>query len=288
MNLLSKLMEPRCKHRHTRETHPMCFPLATKTGALLPKVLVFDIETSLIPALLWETGKQYVSSSQLMDTFYVTAWSAKWLFSSEVMSDVLTSHEAKHKSDARILEGIWKLLDSADVVIAHNANGFDIPKLNARFIQNGFNPPMPFKVIDTLTAARSKFAFPSNKLDDLATYLGVENKHHSDLDLWKGCFVGDKEALSEMTVYNRQDVLVLEAVYAKLRPWIKSHPNLGLYVEATGPVCPICASEKLKWGGTYPSNRNIYIAFRCAGCGAVGRGKESILSKDKRKSLVST
>lgn len=280
--------QKRCKHRHTKEEHPQCFPMDTKDGNILPKVLVFDIETSPMQVFVWHLHEQRISSESVISDFYLLSWSAKWLFSNEIMSDVLTSKEAINQDDKRIANSIWKLLNEADVVIAHNANGFDIPKLNTRFLYHDMLPPMPYRVIDTLTVARSKFKISSNKLSYLAKFLGVQEKLGSGYALWKDCFKGDKEALKSMVEYNRGDIETLEDIYVKIRPWIKSHPNMGLYVETDKPVCPICASTELDWRGTYPSNGNVFKAFRCKGCGAVGRGKDSILAKQKLKSLTTT
>lgn len=287
MNLLKSLTSKRCIHRHTIEDHPQCFPMATKSGKLLPRVLVFDIETLPMQVFVWGLYKQRISPDNVISDYCILSWSAKWLFDSNVISSALTSREAIARDDKRILKTLWDMFNEADIVIAHNGNGFDIPKLNTRFIVNGFTPPMPYKSIDTLSVARSKFAFSSNRLDYLAKFLGVGEKISTNYGLWIECFKGNKEALKDMERYNRHDVEVLEDVYVKLRPWMKSHPNMALYVETETHMCPVCNSTSLKWADTYTSNSNVYKAFRCNGCGAVGRGKESILTKEKIKSLTS-
>lgn len=284
---LFNLGAKRCQHRHTKDEHPQCFPMETKSGGELPKVLIVDIETLPMQVFVWRLGKQRVSPESVISDYFILAWSAKWLFSNKVIGDCLSSREAITQDDSRLLTGMWRLLNEADVVITHNGNNFDLPKLNTRFIKHGMKPPAPYKSIDTLMAARSKFSFSSNRLDFLASFLGLDTKIDTKYQLWKDCYRGDKTALSEMLTYNKQDVVVLENVYAKLRPWIKSHPNMALYVEAETPMCPICLCTKLKWEGKYTSNKNIYKAFRCTGCGAVGRGKEALLTKTKVKNLTS-
>lgn len=287
-NPLSNLNPERCKHRHTRQEHPNCFPMETKSGERAPKILLFDIETSPMTVFVWGLYKQRINPSNVISDYFVISWSAKWLFSNETLSDVLTSGEAKAGDDARLIKGIWDLLNEADVVIAHNGVQFDIPKLNSRFIINGLTPPLPYKTIDTCTQARKIFGFSSNKLDFIAKKLDLPiSKLHTSFELWVDAIHGNSEALETMRVYNLNDVLVLEDLYVTIRPWIKSHPNLALYVESTEEVCPTCLNAKIDIKGEYATPRGLYKAFRCKKCGAVGRCGQNVLSKEKRKSLLS-
>ena len=89
-----------------------------------------------------------------------------------------------------------------------------------------------------------------------------------------------------MVEYNKNDVGILEETYVRLRPFIKNHPNVALYVDCEEPLCRNCGSEDLNWNGFYPTPANKYLAFRCNGCGAIGRSKTSALSKSKRKNLT--
>jgi hypothetical protein len=216
-------------------------------------------------------------------------WSAKWLFEDKIMSARLKPSEAKEQDDERITKKIWKLLNEADVVIAHNAKKFDIKRLNTRFLAHGLGEPMPYKVIDTLTHARKKFNISSNKLDYIGTFLGVGNKVDTGgFELWRRCMQGEKAALKEMEVYNIQDVKLLEDVYLKLRPYISPHPNLGLYIEDNIQSCPSCGSEALKWSGQYATNVNLYLAFRCNDCQSVGRSRKGYLSAKDRSNLTTS
>lgn len=167
----------------------------------------------------------------------------------------------------------------------HNCN-FDVPTLNTRFIKNGLMPPTPYRVIDTLKESKKHFRFESNKLDYLGQTLGLGNKIKTTFSLWENFLKGDKSAMNEMLKYNEQDVLLLEDVYLTLRPYIKSHPNLNLYIESDVNRCPSCMSDQLSWEGNYATNVNRYRSFRCKSCGSVGRSRESNISKEHRKSLT--
>lgn len=251
-----------------------------------PRVLVFDIETSPMTVMVWGLYEQRISSDNVLEDWFVLSYAAKWLCDDEVISNVLTSQEVKNRNDKRIVEEMWKLFDEADIVIAYNGNHFDIRKLNARFIYHDMKPPSPYQSIDPLLVARKSFSFSSNKLDFVNSYLSLGNKIHEGFDLWRKCYSANAEALKEMETYNRQDVVALEELYMKIRPWITSHPNLGVYLDTNETVCPKCGNAELSWKGFYFTPAGKYRAFRCECCGAVGRSKQNELDKDKRKSLV--
>ena len=188
------------------------------------RILLFDIETAPMEVYVWglhDKRNQYISYNNVIKGRSVLSWAARWLFESEVMSEVATTSEARNRKDKRVLYEMWQLLEEADIIIAHNAQQFDVRRLNARFILNDYGPPMPYRVIDTLTEARKTFDFESNKLDDLNEQFGLSKKLPTDFDLWKRCVTGDASALEEMVTYNRSDVIALEELYLVLRPWIK-------------------------------------------------------------------
>ncbi len=253
-----------------------------------PKILLFDIETAMMEVYVWGLYRQAIPPSNVIEDWFCLGWSAKWLFDSEIMSDILSPKEAVAKDDKRIMKGIWSLLDEADVIIAHNCSRFDVRKANARFIKHGLMPPMPYQVVDTLQVVKRYFAFSSYTLSYVCNMFGLSNKLDVSYDLWKKCIKGDKEALKYMEEYNRQDVVALEELYVKLRPWIKSSINTGLYVESDKPVCPTCGSTNLDWRGYYYTSVSKFRAFRCNECGSIGRERISTLSKEKRRALVTT
>ena len=250
-----------------------------------PKILIFDIETSPMLAYVWKLYKENISpvNGQLQSDSFMLTYSAKWLFDNKMYSGKLTSQEAINQDDSRILREMWYLLNEADIVIAHFGSGFDIPFLNARFVKHGMYPPMPYKTIDTLKHAKKQFRLPSYKLDYLGTYFGLGNKIRTDFSLWEGCMRGNTEQLSEMELYNMQDVKLLEDIYLQIRPYIQPHPNLGLYITENIECCPSCTSKNLDWEGEYTTYSNSYDAFRCKDCGSIGRSK---VSKYKRKNLT--
>ena len=251
----------------------------------LPKILILDIETAPLRAFVWSRWKQNIYLDQTISEWFMLTWSAKWLFSPEVISDKLTPDEAVSEDDERITKRLWNIINEADIIVAHNGDRFDVPKINTRFLLHGLPPTKPYKTVDTKVIAAKQFGFSSNKLDALAIYFGFDVKLDTDFELWVNCLKGDETSLMYMEDYNRHDVELLEEVYLRLRPWIKGHPNLGLYMETESPVCGNCGSDHLHEDREYFTQVGRYKVYRCE-CGALSRVRTSNLSLKKKKNLL--
>lgn len=236
------------------------------------KILLVDIETAPNVAYVWGLWGENIPIQRIVDSGYILCWAAKWLGSKEVMFDSVYASGQDH-----MLGGIHELLDEADVVVHYNGSKFDIPILNKEFLECGINPPAPYKQIDLLKTARRQFRFTSNKLDYVAQYLGLPGKKdHEGFQLWVKCMDGDPKAWRIMESYNKQDVKILEQVYKRFLPWIKSHPNAGLFVkDASRPTCAKCGSHKLHSRGYTHTSTAIYQRFQCQNCGDWMRSRVS-------------
>jgi len=253
------------------------------------KVLVLDIETAPIRAYVWGIWNQNVATNQIQSDWFCLTWAAKWLFQDKVYSGKLTPKEVFKQDDKRIIKGVWELLNEADIVIAHNGEKFDLPKLNARFIINNLHPPLPYQSIDTLKHIRRQFGFTSNKLDYVNKLLNLERKTDTGgFELWERCMLGEKAALDEMEGYNINDVKILEETYLHIRPWIKPHPNMGLFIlDENQHRCPSCGSAELSEAGKgYHTTVNIYTALRCDNCGATARKRLPNISVNQRRHIL--
>lgn len=257
-----------------------------------PKVLIFDIETAPILGHVWGLWENNVGLNQIESDWHLLSWSAKWL--GDPVSKTMYMDQRKEKNiedDSKILEGIWKLLDAADIVITQNGRSFDQKKLNARFILNGFKPPSSYKHIDTKRLASKHFAFTSNKLEYMTDklckkYKKLKHKKFVGHDLWKQCMAGNLAAWKEMEKYNKYDVLSLEELYGKLIPW-DSTVNFNLYHDGEEHVCKCGNAEMSKNGYAYTASGK-YQRYVCPKCGAEVRSKLNLFSKEKKKSLRSS
>lgn len=252
-----------------------------------PRILLLDIETAPVRAFVWRLWKQNVFLDQIISDWFMLTWAAKWLLDEGIMSNKLTPEEARTENDFRIVENLWHLLNQADIVIAHNGERFDIPKIKSRFVLYGLPPTTFYQQIDTMKVAKREFGFSSNKLEALARTFGLEGKVNTDFTLWSSCLDGDPTALSYMEIYNKKDVSLLEEVYLILRPYIKAHPNYNLFIDSDEPVCPHCGHKELVFAGYYyftPTGK--YKNFRCVSCGALARERHSVY-KNSKSILVS-
>jgi predicted RNA-binding Zn-ribbon protein involved in translation (DUF1610 family) len=240
------------------------------------KLLFYDIETAPLLGWFWQLKQDYIAPEMVEQDWFMLCWSAKWSDSPDVISKVLTPAEAKAENDRRIIGGLGDLIRKADIIVAHNGNAFDAKMLNTRLVYHGFEPVGQTQMIDTLTIARSTFRFTSNKLDYLARFLGYEGKHQTSFALWRESVRGSKKALDQMVAYNRNDVVLLEQVFHRLKPHAKSLPRLVDAVTYMQEVCPTCGSADHVKDGHYRTKANTYPRNRCKGCGRRFRSRASI------------
>jgi len=229
------------------------------------KILLVDIETSPNLAYIWDKYEQdaiaFEKERELLSFAY------KWLGEKKVHSHCLGDMDSE-----MLVEGLYMIFDDADIIVAHNGDEFDIKMANAFFIRQGLTPPSPYKTIDTLKIARSKFRFNSNKLNDLGQYLNLGEKVETGgFKLWLKCLKGDKKAWKLMKKYNEQDVILLEKVYKKLVPWAKTTPPIDL-----GFTCPKCGSTHLQQRGWNINKVYMSKRLQCRDCGSWSQSSNKI------------
>lgn len=250
------------------------------------KILILDIETAPKLAYVWRFWKENVSAKQVLSHGHIMSFSAKWLGATSVHY----SENRRQDDDSEIAKELWGWLDQADVVVAHNGERFDLPQIMSRLIVHGIHPPSPYKIVDTVKVARKEFGFGSNSLEYLAKVLGcTEKKSHKKFpgfELWVECMKGNEAAWKEMKDYNIQDVVTLEEIYFKMRPYIRNHPNAGVFSEEETCVCPKCGGGKLHWRGYTYTQVSKYRRFQCQDCGGWGRSRFTENSAEKRKNLL--
>ena len=101
--------------------------------------------------------------------------------------------------------------------------------------------------------------------------------------LWIECANGNKEAWDEMAKYNKQDIIALKGLYDRLQAWDNSI-NFNLYHDSDETICN-CGSTEFKRNGYAYTSSGKYPRFKCKQCGHETRGKDNLLTKEKRKSL---
>jgi hypothetical protein len=228
------------------------------------RIVFLDIENC--PSLGWAWGKYDQNIIEFKSDWYLLSMAWKFAGESKVHVKGLVDYPGyarDRENDRRLTQDIWKVLDEADIVIGHNADRFDIRKINTRFLSHGMPPPTPYRTVDTLKIAKRYFRFDSNKLDDLGRCLGVGRKVvHTGFDLWRGCMMGKPSAWRKMKAYNVQDVILLEKVYYLLRSWSVSHPN----VNHGEMACPKCGSINFQRRGFEYTLLRSKQRYQCQDC----------------------
>lgn len=209
------------------------------------RICYLDIETA--PSLGWVWQKYQTDVIAFEADWYILSCSILWNDEKKPQTYCLPDFPGYKKdpeNDIHLIEKIREALDAADLVIAHNGDSFDLPKIRARMAFHHLAPPSPFKTYDTLRVARRLFAFTSNKLNDLGVYLQAGEKVPTGgFDLWLRTMRGDKEAWAKMRKYNGQDVILLRNVYNELKIWDPAHPNISLN-KNEDLCCPVCGHSK--------------------------------------------
>nr|BDD47183.1 hypothetical protein 1 [bacterium] len=244
------------------------------------QTLVLDIETAPKLAYVWRFFRENVGAKQVKEHGHVMSYAAKWLG-----DDNIDYMENRKEDDRAIISSLCSLIDAADMVVAHNGKRFDLPMIRGRALVHGLAPPSPVKVIDTLKIAQREFKFESNSLAYLADALGVDakesHKKFPGFELWLECLRGNDEAWEEMKKYNIQDILTLEQIYLKMRPWDTRHPNVTVFDTPIGIVCPKCGSDHVHWRGYAHTQSQRYKRYQCQSCGGWGRSRYTVLAKNE-------
>lgn len=170
------------------------------------------------------------------------------------------------------VQNLADVLSSADITVAHNGRQFDDKMANTFFIKEGISVPKPRLSIDTCQQARSIFRFPGNSLNQLAEFLGLGSKAkitYADIET-EFMTHPTRKIEKLMEKYNKTDVELLEKVYLKLRPFMKTHPNLTVYNGAQR-ACPICKSSRVQKRGIKPKGQAFYQWYWCKDCTAWSR-----------------
>ena len=253
-----------------------------KDGLVPTKTLIFDLELAPSVVHVWKYWDTRVSPKQVLEHPFIMSFAAKWLGDPNIVYE-----ESRTTNDKKLIEQLVYYMDQADIVVAHNGKKFDLPKVKGRALFHGIKPFSPVKVVDTCLVARRHFGYPSNSLEYLSELLDCKikksgHKKFAGHELWLECLRGNDEAWEEMKLYNIDDVLALEEIYLKMRPWIDNHPNVAMYENnIEKPTCKVCGSSHIQWRGYAYTNTGQYHRYVCNDCGAWSRGRYTLLKKNE-------
>lgn len=240
-----------------------------------PRVLLLDIETSPLKIFAW--GVYDVNALKVIESSKLMSCAWKFLGIDKNVNVKALCDYPSYKpgvlDDRELVLDIWKVLDEADVVVAHNGTAFDVKKLNTRFVAHGLTAPSEYKQVDTLKVAKKYFKFEANGLNALGVYLEEGEKvANGGFETWVKCMDGDPKAWIKMKKYNGQDVNLLENVYLRLRPYQDDHPNLNLIANIHDHSCQTCMSKNTIKRGFSLTRTGRKQRFQCTDCGSWSTG----------------
>jgi uncharacterized protein YprB with RNaseH-like and TPR domain len=244
------------------------------------KILVLDIETRPALAYIWRMFDENIGLEQLMEPSEIISVGAKWYGKTRTYyADVRykKGHEVDPGDRLEMLGLVWDLWNDADAIVTFNGDKFDLPKLRGEFLRMGVAPPPPVASID-VRKTTSAMGYTSGKLAHVGPLLGCGDKVDTNgFKLWREYMEGSAEARREMKRYNLQDVALLEAVYTKVRPYIKTHPYIGEKAEQ----CPVCDSPHVQQRGVRRTRTFLVTRIHCQECGAWSSGPAKKIGSKK-------
>lgn len=242
----------------------------TETTPKVPRVLLYDLETSPNSVYTWGVYEQNAIKVIRHRQIISVAW--KWLGDKDVKVKSLRSfpsYKKDRQNNSSLIRLLHGLFVEADIVVGHNSKRFDTRRTHTDMIRAGLPPVPVHKAVDTCEFARHKFDFNSNKLDDLGEFLGLGRKvKHPGFEMWEGCMAGNPESWALMEKYNAGDVALLEKIYLKLRPWMSRHPSMTPR-DRSVYACPYCEGTRLQQRGKCLTSTGSKPRYQCMteGCG---------------------
>ena len=235
-----------------------------------PRILCFDIESAGVNALKSDLG-------------FVIVFGYKWNDEPKPHSIVIDSRSLRHFDDRKLLMEASDLYKKADLTVAHFGSVFDRRFIQGRLLIHGLPPIPPTKMRDTCMIARSVANFSSNRLKHLAKIL---NLRHQKLEngwpnAWMRVMQGDMQALKDLAIYCEGDVMALEELYERLKPFDNPHPRLYQNRSA----CRVCGAS-IEYRGVVYVGENRYRRYRCTNikgpnkCGKWDRERKALRVED--------
>lgn len=211
------------------------------------KILIYDIETGRVPAMVWWTGKQYVGHQQLIEEPKIITIAYKWFGEDNVYH--LTWD--KNQSDKDMITQFMKVYNKADMVIGQNNDRFDNRWVNARAMKYDLEVNTLVRSFDIMKETKRLFRLPSYSMAYITKFLGVETKlQHEGVVMWDKIQFGTKEEqveyLQKMVDYNRQDIVATEDMYLSLRKYMGNKVHFGVLNGNEKFTCPNCGSYNVQ------------------------------------------
>lgn len=241
------------------------------------KRLYFDIEVSPNTILSWNVGhKISVGYENIIRERAIICICYKW----EGQRIVHSLEWDSNQSDKKMLQDFIKVANTADEIVGHNSDKFDIKWIRTRCLFHRI-PMFPnYTSIDTLKAARNGFRFNSNRLDYISQFLGSTGKIKTSFDWWRKITL-DKcdKSLQKMVRYCKKDVIELEWVHKQLNPYLPAKTHYAVKYGGLKRDCPECGNRCIVNRTTVSATGNKKIQLLCRICGKNHTVSEKVINE---------
>jgi len=233
------------------------------------KILLLDIEWKPTKAYVWQPWQENITPEKIIEHGGLLCVGLKWFGEKEV--HLFSEWDLGH---VEMVRRTHEMLSEAEAVVTYNGDKYDLRKLEGEFLLAGLPPPPPPTSIDVLKVVR-KFGFFMNRLGFVAPFIGLGRKlEHEGMALWVKVDRGDEKAQKKMAKYCIQDVVLLEKLYKRIKPYIRNHPRTS---KTTGHSCGACGSVKLQSRGLRYTKMFSIQRIQCQSCGSWQDGERKKL-----------
>ena len=247
------------------------------------KILYWDLESSLLEGQFFRLWKENIPFNRITKQTHLLSHSYSFN-NDKVIGSRLTPEQVKTGDDFDLVVNMIEAISKADVMVTFNGKKFDVKLLNTRALFWGLPPISYPKHIDLFEQAKRVFKFPSNSMQNVSKYLGLDGKIATcGTQLWERCANWENynqcnNALEEMMVYGNQDIEATRDLFNRMKGWMKNIPNIGNIVnEVSGNKtlrCIHCGHDDI-----FPIESKTYTAtsifdlYRCSNdtCRGVSR-----------------
>lgn len=185
--------------------------------------------------------------------------------------------------DSGLIAAFSKVFAEADYHATWYGARFDLPVVNARIIAGGLLPLPPIPHLDLWRTARYQFKTGGgNRLAKWQDFLGLpDEKTIVKPSIWIKARYGHQPSLEYIYQHCKKDVLVLEGVFERLRPWVRDEPQRRMFrPETHREACPKCGSLHTKRQGYKLTRTRRYQQWQCQSCGTWYRSRLSEKTPD--------
>ena len=217
-----------------------------ETKTIVPvRRLIYDIEVTPNVVLAFRAGYDLnINHESIIEERKVICIAYKW--QGERNTTILRWD--KNRQDRRMLLDFIAVAATADELVAHFGDRFDLPWIRTRCLILKLNPLPFFKTIDTKAWASKNFYFNSNKLDYISQILGFAGKEKMEFEDWKNIVTKNnfyQTSLDKMCFYCGEDVNRLEEVFLSFEPLIRPKTHVGVMNGLEKWTCPRTGSTNV-------------------------------------------